>query len=265
MSRSHRKSNSSADRSAEVLNKEIRMDGVGEDSLIKSLLNGEFDNLPDKQALEFGVLLRKLISGEEYISQNLDKITQSVNMLADRIDKMEKAKEAYESNQQAFLEEARERGEAVRNDDPAYKNKLLAETSKKIGQLTANARAKRAMQQQEHIRRLEMEPKETIISPGIIELVSVDGNPVPTLTSDFVRLGTLVWELKPGVPTVVPLSIANQYRDMMRARTELERRSGALELKNGIMGPKHEQNTLINEQRKIDQEFGTKNAQFPLI
>ena len=246
-----------------VLNKPVNLDGSGEDAAVRAVLSSEFSEMPDSGAVQVAAALQQIIRGQQFMTDNMGILSEAMSKIMDRVERMEKAQEAYENDQKAFLDEARKRGDAVRADNPDAKSKALAVATQRLSTFVAQSKARRGNQQREQIRLLEEEPVVEITSPGVVVLVSTVEGPSPQITSDFVRVGSLVWELKPGVCTKLPASVAAQYYENIRLRDELQQRSAAMEIKDGVMGSQHEQGAIINKQHKIDQQFGTAQTEIP--
>lgn len=210
---------------AEMLESPVRMDGVGESQLVKDLLSPEFVTMPDTKAAPIAMALAELLTGMKMQASQQAK-------LMERFDKIEQAQIAWEKDKAKFLEDVDKRAASLLTTNPAQLDKYKAEWMRTAEEARINAQAQMAVGQMMFKQQMETEPKEIIMSPGIIETHREGDQLVNYVVPEIIAIKSMKWSLTPGVPVEVPHTVAVRFREIQRMRESLQERKNLL--KDGV-------------------------------
>ncbi|MBT9138476.1 MAG: hypothetical protein DDT31_01041 [Syntrophomonadaceae bacterium] len=91
----------------EVLSSKVNPTGAGEDAPVRDVLSPEFAHKSDSEALDTVLALQQIIRGQSSLLANIDKFGEELIHLRERMNKYDKAAEAWKKDQQGFLERSR--------------------------------------------------------------------------------------------------------------------------------------------------------------
>lgn len=210
----------------ERLNSQVRLDGVGEDPAVKAMLSPEFAEMPNSQALDIALALQDLIRGQNSILSNQKEQAEELGKLRERMDKYDKAEEAWKKDRAGFIEKVRSRAEDLRIEDPKEKARLQARVAKELQAEIQRQVAEQTLQESKLKQMLETMPKVIVTSPGKLESVNEGGVIHQRLVPEVIKLRNFSFVLQPGVPTEVPQLIAEEFYSRQRVQQEnMERKA----------------------------------------
>jgi hypothetical protein len=239
-------------REAEILESPVRMDGVGEDPVVKAMLSEEFVTGSDTYAGGIALQLAQLITG-------LQANSAQQNAIMARFDKYEKAQEAWDTDKKKFLEEVDKRAASLLTSNPALKERYQADWAVAAKEAAETASAQNAVAKLQFEAFLASEPKETIMSPGIAEIHREGDQLVPYVVPEVIAIKHKKWALPPGEPVEVPHTVAVRYREMQRTRAELKERQDL------IKDSKVEANEASRGWNKISEKYKTGGDLMPEV
>jgi len=246
------------------------MDGKGEDPAMQALLSPDFATMSNKEALTIAMAVQELVRGQASLASNMESVTSSLTAVSDlveklqeRMERMDKAEVAWQTDREKFFQTVSDRAESLRIRDPEEKTKFQVTQGNQIQQLMLQATIKRKEANQKFEELLKTEPEVTIVPVGHVENRDNGmGKSVPTLVSDIVRIKSHTWVLPPGVSVKVPKIVAEAYREKLLARQEGQERANAF-LLNGTPsdgGIQHEAYVVRKKILEIDSKYKTSSA-----
>jgi hypothetical protein len=196
--------------SKETLDKPVRLDGVGEDQVVKDLLSDKFVHGTNAEAFDIAVGLQQLLRNMSVLDS---KMTDQYQQLKSRMDEMDKSANDWEANREKFIEEVIARAGSPTDRDvvtgmSTYSNALAQAKAEAISDRLTFA---------ETVGRM---PKEIITSSGEVNMVVEGGSTVAKILPEIIRIKNLSWTLQPGVPTEVPKIVAEVFRQRRGSEAE---------------------------------------------
>lgn len=205
---------------AEILNKPVA-DVADSHPAVRALTDDSFVEKSDVEAFEIGNALRELLTGQRMM-------TEQVARLSERMDKYEKVAQEFNADKDKFIQEVLDRAEHLKATGEE-KDRIIAKGAKQFEDARKNAKANQVHGKLLFEEQLRNMPKETIVSPGVPEIVLQNGQQVPVVAPDVIRIKHKVWMLMPNVPTEVPAIVAERFRQIQRGREELRERQAVLQ------------------------------------
>lgn len=214
------------DLNREALESKVHPEGRGEDPAVEAYLGPEFEKAPVQDKVSILLELQKITLGQNAILARIEAgdtfLQDQLNVIRVRLDEREKAAEAYEANQQKFIEELFDDMNKLRSTDPEVIAKAQAQAVKDVQGQVTNKKARRTVEGMQMKERLLAEPQETITPTGELVLIREGGHPRPKLLPEKIVIGSFHWILEPGIPIKVPQSVAQQYRQRKEVLKENE-------------------------------------------
>jgi hypothetical protein len=230
-------------RELEMLNSTVRINGAGEDQVIKDLLSPKFVDLPDAGAARIAVALDALLKGQSMQAEAMTK-------LYDKMEKYDADARRWEEDKVKFMEDwSRKAEEKLAGLD---KDVLEAKTADITKKAYAAARAQNASAKLAFNQKIAMEPKVTVTSPG----VAVQTRDGMMVEPEVIRIKHMQWILQPGVPTEVPFSVAEVIKSKRRFKSEGEERKNVFALRNGLMSTSNQDNVVAQRWDAISRKTG---------
>jgi len=225
---------------AEILNKEVRLDGVGEDPVIQGLVSDEFVDMPDQEAADIGQALRDLIRGQAELLKNQQRQDEDMRKMRAWMQEREETAQQFREDPVKFAQDINARAENLRVTGVA-KDKIQAKfANDRIAyarEMKAKADMKTAIELQEFRDKISKAPKVTVYSSGKQQRLRVGDSFVtkPIAETIDVAFGgkTFRWTLPPGKPTQVPDFIARDYYSRKEMDVERDKLKDALGVGDG--------------------------------
>jgi len=237
-------------REMEVWESKVNPTGEGEDPVIKGLQG--FSGMSNKDALEVALALQQLIRGQNSLLENQDKFGDQINRLRERMDEMDKQAMRWETDRQRFVEEVTRRADQLRLTEEGQ-GRVRAQAAIDLADETRKARASIAVDRQQYDRWLELQPKETVVSPGKVITITEGGQQQARLIPEEVRIKHRIWKFPPGVAVVVPQPIAETLRSRRRSEEETQARQA-------VMMKNLESSKLEAAMKEIDTRYNTNGS-----
>lgn len=214
-----RKKKVQEDRSQEALSKQVNPSGTGEDLAVRELLSGALTGMTNMQALDLAQALQKIIRGE--FSPVVEQTQREMARLRERMDKMDKAAEKYQEDQQKFIEGVLSRAEKLKLTGEAAE-KLKANAAIDARKEFELARANLVHENLRFDEELKNMEKIMVVARGEPVLVRKGDMPEIVIKPEVVGIKHRRWVLQPGVPTMVPKIVAEELnrRYASKAKTE---------------------------------------------
>ncbi len=217
---------------AEVLHAKVRMDGRGEDPVVKAMLSDEFLTMPDSEAGKIALMLQELVRGQHSLLANQDTMSDRIAKLEEQWTAYDQHAKEWEADKERFFEERWSKAQRTLEVSPAQQEVMRAKAATDLQQAISAARVRNSVSQLQFAADLANMPKETVVSPGVWENRAVQGRAVPTLIPEIVRIKDRVWVLKPNEPTVVPKIVADILRQRRKSEQEIEERKSAFRMRD---------------------------------
>lgn len=217
---------------SEVLNTQVRVDGVGEDPVIKALVSDEFATMPDTQAAQIGFQLQDLILKQNSVLEQIARgnvaAQEAQQKILERMDEYDRTAKAWEEDRMKFamqMEALADKVRAVGSD-----RESIQATGMKIAEnAMKEARIKAANERIQVAQKLASEPKETVVSPGVLYITTTsEGQMKPLLIPETIIIKDQRYVLQPGVPTQVPHSVAQIFYQRQRSKAATQQMQDAL-------------------------------------
>lgn len=233
-----------------ALQSTVRMDGKGEDPAVKALLSEEFITMKDTEALDIATQLQMIIRGQQLSQRQFAEMSK-------RMEKYEENARKFEEDKQAFLDEVRMNAEKLKEVGD-NQHKIMAQGIKKYQDEVKNAKVMAATERLEFSKFLADQPKEMVVSPGNLVMVSgPNGTATPQLMAEEVRIKDKVWVLQPGQLTEVPKIVADIIRQRRFSAEETKQREAALATNSDAV-------ELSKRWNQIGEQFGSKSEAIPV-
>jgi len=229
-------------RELEMLNSQVRMDGVGEDPVVKDLLSDKFVKGTDMEAGSIALALAELLTGMKATAHQQDVIMK-------RFDKLERAQRAWETDKKKFLEDVDRRAESLRTSNPIQKDRYAADWAQAAKEAQEQATAQSVVAQLAFEKRLLDEPTEIIMSPGVMEMHREGDQIIPIIVPEIIAIKNKKWSLTPGEAVIVPHIVADEWRRKNKQKAALQER------KNLIKDGKTEAHVMKAEWEKINEKY----------
>lgn len=232
-------------REQEVLNSEVRIDGKGEEPVVRDMLSPQFVTMSDREALQITAMLSKLITGQE-------KTNDEMARLNERMDNYDKAAAAWENDRQKMFREITERAEKYKTPEAMARGAL--ETKKLVAEANAIAKTQ-AMEKNLMIeKRIANDPKASVVSPGKVEKVTTESGIEVRVVPETITVGRHRWTLKPGEITEVPLIVAEAWKLRNQDLEYAKKVKNVIAVKDS--GESEEQGTVIAKVNRLAKEYG---------
>lgn len=216
MSRRKKEQIYDVNRQIEIGQSPVRLDGAGEDQVVKDLLSPEFATMPDSQVLDISNALREILLGQRLMGERLQKIEEKIR-------EYEKDEKEWETDRRKFIEKLNRKADAVRAPD-SKKEQAQAKAMTRIQGIYERAQLDVHMKRKQFMEELKNMPKVTVTSPGKVYIV----NGEPRLEPEVVYIKNMKWVLQPGVPTEVPKIVADELEQRRRVEMETSERKKLL-------------------------------------
>ena len=235
-----------------ILNSQVRLDGVGEDKVIQELLSDDFVKADNVDAMDIALALQELVRGQNSILGAMKGQGEAITKLQKRMDKMDKDAKRWEKDRAGFLESVQERSEKLKITDPEQKARLIARESKRVQQEIQNAVANRSVDDIQFGAWIESQPKVTVTSMGRPVTVNRAGVIQVEMEPEVIRIRNKSWTLTPGIPTDIPQPVADEFYARQKIRQETIERKRILDANKPI------DNVIMAQKwNEISQKYGS--------
>ena len=212
----------------ERLESKIRLDGVGEDSAVKALVDGTYETASNMEALNIQLMLQQIVRGQTSILSNQDAQARELARLREKMDRYDQAEQAWETDRASFLAKVDERAESLRIQSEDAKAQLIAREAQNIQKAIASKRVETTLNNAKFDYILANQEKEVIVAMGVPTTVNDNGVHRQIMAAEEIKIKHRKWVLQPGVPTEVPKLVADEFRQRQKARQEIYERKALL-------------------------------------
>jgi hypothetical protein len=174
--------NTPAERQA-LLDKPIA-DIASHHAAARELLSDDFVTGRESDGLDARVALSMLLKGQQEMTSAMQSELAHIRA---RMDAYDQAAEAWEKDRQRFMEEVISAADKIRPTGERLE-RAKAEAAQVYSDSIQQARAQRVNKQLQIEAELKTMEQELVVSPGVIEMRSVQGQPQPTLVPQVIRL-----------------------------------------------------------------------------
>lgn len=245
----------------EVMNSQVRLDGVGEDPAVKAMLSPEFAVMPDLDASRIALALAQILNGQDQILKNEEAMGEAIAKLQARMDAQDRDNTKWEEDRAKFLADVENNARSLLPAEGPLRDQVVAKASQKTAELMKKALRDEALNRKKFIEQLEHEPTETIISPGHVRGVMTPGGPRMQVFPQEIRIKNFKWVLPPNTPVVVPRTVANRLREIQRTDEEADARKTLMSAADGDI----RKDTVIKKKwDDINKQYKSKGDAFPV-
>lgn len=227
----------------EVLSAQVRLDGIGEDRVIADL--NRIPEMSNVEATKVALQLQHLVRGEN--SLIAQQQTELMNRLMEKMEIMDRVAARWEEDRVRFNEQITSMADRLRLSE-AGQEQARAQAGIDLAKATQEARASMVMDKQRYDTFLAHEPQVTVVSPGVVTLVTENGAPSAKLLPEEIRVKHRRFVLPPGIPVSLPQSIAEVYQSRTLSRAETQEREAVLKMNL-------ESGKLEERMREIDRKY----------
>lgn len=223
-------------REREVLGSQVRLDGQGEDSVIKALLF-DLPTASEAEAKEIALALQKLVRGDASLLANEGELSDIISDIREEAALIDIQTAEWEKGPEAFVD-------SVMSQAPKMSDKRKAELqaygADMLKQAITNSRAGKTVKQMQFREMLKNAPLETIHVTG----KTFQTRKGPVIKPDEVSLMGLRFVLEPGVHSV-PAPVARAYNLILKQRTVVRERQV-------LMQGEHHHDALIQKLDRLE-------------
>jgi hypothetical protein len=251
-----------------MLDKPVRLDGVGEDPVIQAMLSDQFVNGSNVEATQIALRLQQLLLGEASALENLNKVSDALDKLQARMDKMDQDAERWENDRQKFLDEVHSQSEHLLITDPEERDRFQVQNARYMESAIRRANARNQVNQMKWHEQLKQMPKVTITSPGRVVLTrGPEGTTTAVLVPEEVIVKDKRYRLPPNRPVEVPKIVADILEQRRHSQEETKQLKAALRIGAGesVDSSKEREVTRVATRwQEIYRDFQTGGEGFPL-
>jgi hypothetical protein len=239
----------------------INITGNGEDQVVRDLLSKDFAKASNLDAVEIALALQAIIRGQDSLLEQVKqsgeigrKAAEEIAHIKEHMALVDQTLESYQNDQQKFIQDTLDRAEKLRKsgDD---KDKIIAGAAIDYQNEIKMAGAKNASDLMKFHEEIEKGPKEIVVSSGKFEMATVNGHLEAKLFNEEVRIKDRVWILIPGVPTEVPVFVADALRQRRKQEMETKEREATLSGMNNSAQKVAELNNKISQKYNSSADF----------
>lgn len=202
----------------EQLNRPVRTDGEGESEAVKTLLSPEFEQMSNLDATSVALLLQEIIRGQNSLLARVNETGLEIAKLKEhQAHADQRVAEMVESSRKEIEEVLSKSSKLKATGD--RKDKIVARGAQQFTEAVQSARAKNASDKLLFEQQLKNMPKEQVISPGSWIQTKEGMRLIP----EEVRIKHKVWYLQPGVPTIVPVCVAEALRSRRQSQAHTDK------------------------------------------
>lgn len=209
----------------EALNAPVNPTGEGEDPAVRDLLT-KLPTATNLEALDIAMALQQIIRGQNSLLANQETQGREIAALRQRMAEMDQAAEKYDTDQRKFIEDVLSKAPRATDSE---KDKLIAQGSQMFTEAVSKARASIAHDRLRFEEELAHMEQELVMSPGVPQMVNMNGHIEIKVFPEEVRIKHKVWRLPPGQPTMVPQVVAETLRNRRVSQMETAERQAALQ------------------------------------
>ena len=245
MSRKRRNLVAQDQRTKEILSSQVRLDGVGEDPIVRALLT-ELPTATNERALEIALALQQLLRGDQsYLADPAQ--AEAVPKLREEWAKMDKTAEDYDKDPLRFAEEVYEKAMKKLPTGDALA-RLRAEAAQKTKAIFQSVKINQAEQRVRIDKELQYGPKVEIDVPPLIETRKSGDSYTAVQVPLVLRFKDRTFILNPGRQKV-PALVAGLFQQWKRGQDE-----GSARLK-AMQGEGH-WGQVKKAWKKLDETYG---------
>lgn len=223
--------------------------------------------LPNQSAFEIGLRLDQILNGMNSVLAKVERqdeegrlVRDMLERLRERLDKMERAREVWEKQQDEIRQMSVDKSESV---DPELRAQAQAKAARTVQDLTAAIRSNATLERARFIEQCKNGPKVPITATGKLVFASgPQGTIIPTLQPEVIGINGLTWVLQPNRVTQVPQVVADRYMEMKQEQNLLAERKRLLGATT--KGKLREEDKLAEDWSKLNAESGSPTEPFPI-
>jgi hypothetical protein len=214
-------------REAEILNSEVRLDGVGEDPVIKALLL-DLPTASEVEAKEIALALQKRVRGDASLLGNEEDLGEVISQIRQEAAEIDKAAEKWDMGPVKFVDDVLSQSPKLTDQQ---RDRLRAKGIQDYQKAIVETRAGKSYKQAQFKRMLKNAP---------LEKINVTGRFINTPNGmvhmpDEIRILGLSYRLSPGIQEV-PAPIAVAYRRMQMERQKLQQKMSLMQGEGAPLG-----------------------------
>lgn len=237
----------------EQMNRVVNLNGEGEAPAVQALLDEDFVQMSDLNVTDIALMLQQIIRGQKALLTNVEENAREINMLREKMAKNDLAVEARMKEQRSEIEEVLDRAEKLKATG-SQKDKIIAQGAQQFTKALQEARASNSLSKRKFEEKLKKEKQVQVISPGVWQTVREGQSMTPKIFPEEIRIKHLRFLLQPGIPTMVPQSVAETLANRRKSQQETEQRKS-------MLSKQMEQTKLVDQWSKVG---GSQTENLPL-
>ncbi len=237
----------------EQMNRLVNVDGKGELPAVQALLDDDFGNMTDLNVTDIALMLQQIIRGQNALLTNVEENAREINMLREKMANNDLAMESRMKSQRSEIEEILDRAENLKATG-SQKDKIIATGAAQYTKAIQDARIANSVSKKQFEEQLKRQPQVQVISPGVWQTIREGQSLIPKIFPEEIRLKHLRFLLQPGIPTMVPQSVAEALTNRRKSQHETEERKS-------MLSKQMEQNKLVDQWSKVG---GSQTENLPL-
>lgn len=218
----------------EALASPINPTGAGEDRVVRELVEGKMADASNREALEMQLALDQIVKGQASLLEMMKlntaegaKTREQVAELRKRMDETDEAERKFNEDQQRFIQDVIDKALSKKLTG-VEADKLKANAAEETRKIFNDAQAKNAADRMRFEEEIQRMPKVSVASPGVLEIVNVNGRQTSRLVPEVIRIKHLTWVIPPGKVVEVPKIVAEVISDKRKSQQETAELEDAL-------------------------------------
>jgi multidrug efflux pump subunit AcrB len=237
----------------EQLSRLVNVDGEGEAPAVQALLDPDFVKMTDLNVTDIALMLQQIVRGQNSLIAKADENAREINMLREKMARNDLTVESRMKEQRSEIEEILDRAEKLKATG-MKKDQIIAQGAAQYTKAIQEARASSSISKKQFEDKLKRQPQIQVLSPGVWQNVREGQSIIPKIFPEEIRIRHLRFILQPGIPTMVPQSVAEALADRRKSQVETGKRKE-------MLSKQMEQTKLINEWSNVG---GSKTENLPL-
>lgn len=227
---------------------------------VREMLDPSFITQTDSQQIDLRVALQTIMRGVTLTQDQIAVQSAEVAKLKERMVKVDKEAAKYQTDRDRYVENVWDRADKLKLTGKA-RDELIAKEMQKFGKLKQNIAASNATDQLQFHAVIARQKKVVVVSAGKLVIQSRNGQQIPVLEPEVIRIKDMQWVLMPGVATEVPQIVADLLSQKKRSKQETEARKAVLSANRAHT---LKDTDVAAQMEKINREFGVTTENFPI-
>jgi hypothetical protein len=221
------KRSSTSPTSDEALNRPIDTTGNDPSPVVNALMSNDFIQASNLDGSQIALLLQQIVRGQDSLLSNQQQMQDEIRLLKEKQERIDMEAVERFAAQKKDIEGILHKASKLKATGDK-KDRIVAKGAKMFTDAIKTARASQSSDRLAFEKKMASEPQEMVVSPGQLITAMEGGAQVAKIIPEEVRIKHKLWLLQPGVPTMVPQSVAELLRNRRASQAETAARKELL-------------------------------------